>query len=55
MLQLILTEINECHINNGNCEYNCTNTPGSYYCTCNTGYQLHFDKHNCTGMYVCNT
>ena len=49
MLQIILTEINECLNNNGGCEHNCTNTPGSYYCTCNTGYQLLSDKHNCTG------
>jgi len=49
MLQIMLTEINECLNNNGHCDHNCTNTPGSYYCTCNTGYQLHSDKHKCLG------
>jgi len=42
-------DINECLANNGNCGQNCINTAGSYYCTCNTGYQLLSDKHRCGG------
>ena len=32
-----------CEIDNGGCEHNCTNIGDSYYCTCNTGYQLNSD------------
>lgn len=28
----------------------CTNTDGSYVCSCNVGYQLESDEHNCTGI-----
>ena len=56
------TDINECRVNNGNCRQNCYNTPGSYYCSCDTGYQLHSDRRKCIGnnstccklyMYAC--
>ena len=40
---------NECSSNKGGCAHTCTNTAGSYYCTCNTGYSLNNDKHGCTG------
>ena len=37
-----LEDINECTLGTANCASggvsNCTNTIGSYYCTCNTGY-----------------
>ena len=42
-------DINECAVNNGNCQHNCINTAGSYYCKCKTGYQLQPDKHGCKG------
>ena len=32
------------------CHQRCVNTPGSYHCTCNTGYQLDSDGRTCTGM-----
>jgi cysteine-rich repeat protein len=36
----ICTDINECVLGTENCDINatCTNTPGSFTCTCNTGY-----------------
>ena len=35
------TDFNECSaVNNGQCDHNCINTEGSYYCSCNTGYRL---------------
>ena len=47
-----ITDINECQFNNGHCGHHCTNTNGSYYCTCNPGYKLTNNKHSCVGMYL---
>ena len=44
-----LKDINECSVNNGDCQQTCHNTAGSYYCQCSTGYTL--DHNNCTGDY----
>ena len=44
------TDINECTTYNGACDHTCTNTEGSYTCSCNFGYQLENDGHNCTGI-----
>ena len=43
----IIVDINECNVNNGGCEHSCTNTVGSYTCSCNTGYQLNLG--HCSG------
>ena len=42
-------DINECLTNNGGCAQNCTNTVGSYFCSCSTGYVLGSDGHMCNG------
>ena len=42
-------DINECNIVNGGCEYSCTNTIGSFKCSCDTGYQLNVNGLNCSG------
>ena len=44
----ILTDINEC-LNEMLCDHTCINTAGSYYCECNTGYELDNDNHTCNG------
>ena len=49
-ITILLTDINECLVNNGGCGHNCRNIIGSYNCHCNTGYRLHSDKHKCIGM-----
>jgi hypothetical protein len=47
------SDIDECDINNGGCSHNCTNTNGSYSCTCNSGYTLASDQTTCTdGKYI---
>ena len=40
----------ECATNNGGCGQNCTNTIGSYFCTCEEGFTLKADSHNCEGL-----
>ena len=44
------TDINECASYNGGCSQSCINTPGSYMCSCSSGYILDIDGHNCTGQ-----
>ena len=33
-------DIDECIANNGGCEQTCTNTIGSFTCSCTDGYKL---------------
>ena len=44
-------DINECLPNGGlgPCDQICTNTPGSFSCSCQPGYVL--SEHTCTGMH----
>ena len=48
----ILSDVNECAMNMSRCDdnANCTNTDGSYNCSCNHGYEG--DGFNCTGNYL---
>ena len=39
--------IDECATNNGGCEQLCVDTPESYYCECESGYELDSDEHTC--------
>lgn len=45
----IHADINECSTNNGGCNQDCHNTPGSFYCSCNTGYSLNSNGYSCNG------
>ena len=45
-------DIDECTTDNGGCEHNCSNTEGSYYCYCQSGYSLMIDGRNCTGRTI---
>lgn len=50
LLLIILADIDECkREDNGGCAHNCTNTDGSYYCNCTSGYKLNDDRRNCSG------
>ena len=35
-----------------NCQHDCVNTWGSYYCTCRQGYRLEADGKTCQGKYT---
>lgn len=39
--RLECADINECAIKNGGCHQKCINSPGSYSCMCNTGFELY--------------
>ena len=43
------TDTDECAADNGNCDHLCANTPGSYHCSCHSGYYLSTDRHHCHG------
>ena len=45
----MITDIDECLDNNGNCSHDCVNTESSYYCECPLGYILQSNKHDCKG------
>ena len=44
-------DINECDEGSHNCEHNCTNTAGSFECSCDGGYKLDGNGKNCSGRY----
>lgn len=51
---LYSTDTNECTVNNGNCSQLCTNTNGSYICSCELGYFLDVNNHSCNGRFISN-
>ena len=47
MLLSVYADIDECDEDNGNCEQECFNTPGSFQCRCASGFQLRDDGRTC--------
>ena len=45
-----ISDINECTSRSHNCVQVCTNTAGSFTCSCNSGYTLAADGRSCSGM-----
>ena len=43
------TDIDECSEGIVDCDHNCTNTIGSYACSCYSGYELDSDNLSCSG------
>ncbi|GBO25112.1 Multiple epidermal growth factor-like domains protein 6 [Araneus ventricosus] len=43
----IPTDVDECKKDNGGCDHVCTNTPGSYVCSCLDGFFLLDDQRKC--------
>ena len=51
MCVYIYIDIDECETDHsGGCDHICINTNGSYYCTCQDGYDLMKDNSSCAGM-----
>lgn len=48
---VFFSDIDECVNGNKTCKQLCTNTPGSFICSCHSGFQLHIDKQSCVGWY----
>ena len=53
-LYCTISDINECLSNNGNCSQTCTNTNGSYICSCRLGYAIDANNHSCNGKFDIN-
>ncbi|CAI8021725.1 Fibrillin-2 [Geodia barretti] len=49
------TNIDECGIEQDQCEHSCTDTEGSYNCTCGPGFTLAPDGLNCLDVDECET
>lgn len=49
---LSMADIDECTIMNGGCETHCTNSEGSYECSCSEGYALMPDLRTCSGIHT---
>lgn len=47
----VVLDINECNERLDQCNHICTNTEGSYRCSCYTGYRL-LNSHTCRGKLV---
>ncbi|CAC5355721.1 unnamed protein product [Mytilus coruscus] len=47
------SDINECELGTHNCQQLCTNTNGSFTCSCRTGYTLNIDQTTCTDINEC--
>ncbi|XP_019624444.1 PREDICTED: complement component C1q receptor-like [Branchiostoma belcheri] len=47
------TDVDECATGNGGCAQNCTNTVGSFSCSCYTGYKFNNDGVSCDDIDEC--
>ena len=45
----IHADVDQCAANTDGCAQTCTNTAGSYQCSCDAGYTLNSDGHTCDG------
>lgn len=54
-LTVTISDIDECEVAKGGCEFECNNTAGSYECVCDEGFALRADGHTCgIQCYVCD-
>jgi len=50
---ILIIEMNECELGTTACSQICTNTDGSYECSCRAGFRLDHDLHNCVDVDEC--
>ena len=50
---MFLSDVDECKDENGGCGHNCSNTVGSYRCSCLSGYTLNTTDNTCKGKQNC--
>ena len=50
-LYIMISDINECYLDRSICDQICTDTEGSYECSCNDGFTK--DGASCIGKYSC--
>merc|ERR1719225_842319 len=46
-------DVDECREDNGGCDEDCLNKPGSYMCSCPAGWELGEDGHECVDSDEC--
>ena len=51
--RFIFTDIDECTANTDGCDQGCTNTEGSFECTCSSGFTLSNDERTCMDVNEC--
>lgn len=51
LTELSIVDIDECAEGRSGCAQNCSNTIGSYSCSCNASYRLSADERSCNGKW----
>ena len=52
LISFLLSDYDECAGSNGGCSQNCSNTVGSFFCSCGGGYILDDDMTSCNGIII---
>ena len=52
LLLYCFIDIDECSEDVHNCAQLCSNTAGSFTCSCQSGYRISTDDRQCTGMFI---
>jgi len=47
---VVVVDVNECNSLNGGCAQTCSNSAGSYRCSCRAGYTLASNSRDCNGQ-----
>ena len=50
VLSAFFADVDECAGNRGGCQQICTNTDGSFVCSCRDGFRLASDGRSCEGV-----